>query len=109
MPWEHYLLPLLDYRIGVEWNVERGRLLSWAVQLEWLDPEEGRFVWVARYDTAGGLPHRDRNRIARHEPMPHLSPTSGGDLNRARDDLLARAWEYIEAYKAAKAEGREAW
>lgn len=63
MPWEHYLLPLLDYRIRVEWNVERGRLLSWAVQLEWLDPEEGRFVWVARYDTAGGLPHRDRNRI----------------------------------------------
>ena len=109
MPWEHYLLPYLEYRIRVEWNWERGRLLGWAVQLEWLDPEDGRFVWVARYDTAGGTPHRDRNRIARHEPMPHLSPTSGAHLNWARDELQRHAWEYIEAYKAAKAEGRPGW
>lgn len=25
-------------------------------------PEGDRCVWVARYDTAGGRPHRDRNR-----------------------------------------------
>lgn len=48
--------------------------------------------------TAGGGVHRDRSRITRQELMPHLSPTSGEHLNRGRDDLLARAWESIEAY-----------
>lgn len=40
-----------------------GRVQEWAVQLEWHDGEEG---WVARYDTAGGRAHRDRNRLAAH-------------------------------------------
>ncbi|WP_436410835.1 DUF7718 family protein [Thermus scotoductus] len=53
----------LDRRLRLTLRVERGKLVAWAVQLEWFDAEEGRWVWVARYDTAGGRPHRDRNRL----------------------------------------------
>lgn len=109
-----YLQPLRehlldhDLRIRVTLDLERGRLVAWAVQLEWWDPEEGRWVWVARYDGAGGRVHRDRNRIAPHEPAPFAS-TSGTDLRAAKEELRRNALAYIEAYRAAKAQGREAW
>jgi len=108
-----YLQPLREYlpdhdlRIRVTLDLERGRLVAWAVQLEWNDPEEG-WVWVARYDAAGGRVHRDRNRIAPHEPVP-LAPTSGADLGVAKEELRRNALAYIEGYRAAKAQGREAW
>jgi len=86
-------------------ELERGRPRSWAVQLEWYGPEEGRSVWVARYDTTGGVPHRDRNRSASHEPV--ALPQDPGRVARA--DLAERAEEYIEAYRAAKAQEKEAW
>ncbi|WP_439332795.1 DUF7718 family protein [Thermus islandicus] len=54
--------------------------------MDWLDLEEGRFVWVARYDTAGGGVHRDRNRIAPHETTPYL-PGEPRGLEMARRDL----------------------
>ena len=57
-------------------------MLSWATQLEWLDPEEDRWVWVVRYDTAGGKGHRDRNRLAAHAPVP-LPESPGLALNWA--------------------------
>ncbi|WP_436410597.1 DUF7718 family protein, partial [Thermus scotoductus] len=41
-------------RIRTTLEVAKGKVLSWATQLEWLDPEEDRWVWVVRYDTAGG-------------------------------------------------------
>ena len=104
----YHLLPQHEARLRVTLEVERGRLLGWAVQLEWLDPEEGRWVWVARYDTAGGAPHRDRNRIAAHEPVD-LPRDPGKAARVARADLAERAEEYIEAYRAAKAQGKEAW
>lgn len=85
-----------------------GRLRSWAAQLEWWDPDEGRWVWVARYDTAGGRAHRDRNRIARHEPVD-LPEDPGKAAKVAEVELARRAEEYIEAYRAARAWGREAW
>jgi hypothetical protein len=96
-----------DRRLRVTLEVERGKLRSWAVQLEWWDPEE-RWVWVARYDTAGGTPHRDRNRIAAHEPVD-LPQDPGKAARVAETDLARRAEEYIEAYRAAKAQGKEAW
>ncbi|GAB1858762.1 hypothetical protein MHTCC0001_36030 [Flavobacteriaceae bacterium MHTCC 0001] len=97
-----------DRRLRVTLEVEQGKLRSWAVQLEWWDPEEGRPVWVARYDTAGGRDHRDRNRIASHEPVD--LPEDRGEAARvAERELSLKAEEYIEAYRAAKAQGRKAW
>jgi len=42
----------LRFTVELDWGWPR----SWAVQLEWYDPEEERWVWVARYDAAGGTP-----------------------------------------------------
>ena len=97
-----------DRRLRVTLEVEQGKLRSWAVQLEWWDPEEGRFVWVTRYDTSGGRVHRDRNRIASHEPVD--LPEDPGEAARvAERELSLKAEEYIEAYRVAKAQGREGW
>jgi hypothetical protein len=63
---------------------------------------------VARCDTAGGTPHRDRNRIAAHEPVD-LPQDPGKAARVAETDLARRAEEHIEAYRAAKAQGKEAW
>jgi hypothetical protein len=71
-------------------------------------PEEEHWVWVARCDTAGGTPHRDRNRIAAHEPVD-LPQDPGKAARVAETDLARRAEEHIEAYRAAKAQGKEAW
>ena len=94
-----------DRRLRVTLEVERGKLRSWAVQLEWWDPEDGRWVWVARYDTAGGRAHRDRNRVAAHEPVD-LPEDPGRAAKVAEKELSQRAEEYIEAYRAAKAQER---
>jgi hypothetical protein len=95
------------YRLRVTTETYRGKLLSWAAQLEWLSPEEG-WVWIARVDTAGGQPHEDRNRIAAHQVVE--LPSEPGQALRAAIDLLkARGEEYTEAYKAAKTLGKEAW
>jgi hypothetical protein len=98
----------LDRRLRFTMELDRGRPRSWAVQLEWYDPEEERWVWVARYDTAGGTPHRDRNRIAAHEPVD-LPQDPGEAAKVAETDLAEQAEEYIQAYRAAKAQGKEAW
>ena len=97
-----------DRRLRFTIELERGRPRSWAVQLEWYDPEEGRWVWGARYDTSGGTPHRDRNRIAAHEAVD-LPRDPGRAARVAEMDLARRAEEYIEAYRAAKAQGKEGW
>jgi len=97
-----------DRRLRFTMELDRGQPRSWAVQLEWYDPEEERRVWVARYDTSGGTPHRDRNRIAAHEPVD-LPQDPGKAARVAETDLARRAEEYIEAYRAAKAQGKEAW
>jgi hypothetical protein len=97
-----------DRRLRFTMELDRGRPRSWAVQLEWEDPEEERWVWVVRYDTAGGTPHRDRNRIAAHEPVD-LPQDPGKAARVAETDLTEQAEEYIEAYRAAKAQGKEAW
>jgi hypothetical protein len=55
-----------------------------------------------------GTPHRDRNRIAAHEPVD-LPQDPGKAARVAETDLGRRAEEYIEAYRAAKAQGKEAW
>ena len=90
-------------RLRTTLEVDRGKLLSWAVQLEWWDPEEEDWVWVVRYDTAGGRVHRDRNRIAAHEPVLLPLPVNSGQaVNWAKDDLRQRAQEYIQDYRAAK-------
>ncbi len=55
-----------------------------------------------------GKPHRDRNRIAQHEALP-LPPDPAEALKAAQEDLRAHLEEYIEAYRAAKAQGRQGW
>jgi hypothetical protein len=79
-----------DRRLRFTMELDRGRPRSWAVQLEWYDP------------------HRDRNRIAAHEPVD-LPQDPGKAARVAETDLARRAEEYIEAYRAAKAQGKEAW
>ncbi|RTH06871.1 DUF7718 family protein [Thermus scotoductus] len=82
----------LDRRLRLTLRVERGKLVAWAVQLEWFDAEEGRWVWVARYDTAGGRPHRDRNRLGTEHPKaPHA-----GAVGRLGKGFLARAPGFLE-------------
>ncbi|MFN3368452.1 MAG: hypothetical protein ACK4ZX_03455 [Thermus sp.] len=95
-----------EARLRTTLEVARGKLISWAVQLEWWDPEEERWVWVVRYDTAGGRGHRDRNRIAAHEAVP-LPGDPGQALKWAQADLRQQAQRYIEEYRAAKAPGGE--
>ena len=92
-----------DRRLRFTMELDRGRPRSWAVQLEWYDPEEEGWVWVARYDTSGGTTHRDRNRIAAHEPV-ELPQDPGKAARVAETDLARRAEKYI-----AKAQGKEAW
>jgi hypothetical protein len=58
--------------------------------------------------SSGRTPHRDRNRIAAHEPVD-LPQDPGKAARVAETDLARRAEEYIEAYRAAKAQGKEAW
>lgn len=89
-----------EYRVRTTLERTKGSPGSWATQLEWYDPEEERFVWVVRYDTAGGIPHRDRNRVARHEPTDR-------DLKGAQEDLAENAAQYIEKYREASARGEE--
>jgi hypothetical protein len=81
--------------------------MHWAVQLEWLELGEG-WVWIARYDTSGGHPHRDRNRIAKHEPV-QLARNPGRAIQEAKQELETHYWRYTEDYQAAKATGRQAW
>jgi hypothetical protein len=93
----------VDARIRVTIETSRGRVSHWAVQLEWHDPQEG-WVWIVRYDTAGGSPHRDRNLIAAHEEV--MLPTDPGRAIRvAKEILQARVKEYTHDYLAAKAKG----
>ncbi|MCS6867799.1 hypothetical protein [Thermus sp.] len=105
---EEYLEDFGPVRLRTTFRRQGGRLGDWGVQLEWYDPEERAWVWVARYDTAGGRPHRDRNRIAAHEPVP-LPQDPAQALKAAQMDLRTRLEEYIEAYRAAKAQGRQGW
>jgi hypothetical protein len=61
-----------DVRYRVIFEVERGKILKFVVQLESL----GGDLWapVVRYDTAHGVAHRDRymadGAISRHEMLP---------------------------------------
>ena len=87
-------------RIRTTLEVAKGKGRSWATQLEWRDPEEDRWGWGVRYDTAGGKGHRDRNRSAAQEPGP-LPESPGKALNWAMRDLRCRAREYIEEFRAA--------
>ena len=104
---EEYLEEYGPVRLRTTFYRRGTRMGDWGVQLEWEDPEEG-WVWVARYDSAGGKPHRDRNRIAQHEALP-LPPDPAEALKAAQEDLRAHLEEYIEAYRAAKAQGRQGW
>ncbi len=74
--------------------------IDWAVQLEFDSPDMG-WEWIARYDTAGGNAHRDRNLIAQHEAIT-FSSNPGVAIQTAQKDLSLRAIEYIEAYLEAK-------
>jgi hypothetical protein len=94
-----------NHRIRVTTETAKGKLSHWAAQLEWRDPDEG-WVWVARFDTAGGKPHRDRNRIAHHE-FVSLPERPGKALRTAADNLKAEVEAYTGAYQVAKATGRE--
>jgi len=96
-----------EHRLRSTIALARGKVTHWAVQLERLEPEEG-WVWIARYDSAGGTVHRDRNRIAAHEPVA-LPDVAGKAVRAAVEDFKARAQEYTEGYLAAKAAGRAPW
>ena len=70
---EHYeYLIGAEARIRVRFSLQRGRVLEFVAQLEWLDGKK----WnpVVRYDTAHGFPHCDRynpvGSTSKHEPLP---------------------------------------
>ncbi len=96
---EEFGSSLGPFRIRTKMEPMKGPVIQhWAVQLEWWDPEAGRWIWIARYDTAGGKPHRDRNGFASHEAVD-LPKEPGQALRKARQDLLDNAERYIQAFK----------
>ena len=49
-----------QHRLRTTIEFERTTVSHWAVQLELYSPDAQSWVWIARYDTAGGSAHRDR-------------------------------------------------
>lgn len=75
------------HRLRVTMETRRGRMRAWAAQLEYLDKES--WVWIARFDTAGGKAHLDRNRIVAHEPV--ALPSEPGKALEVAIDILIKA------------------
>ena len=97
-----------QHRLRTTIEFERTTVSHWAVQLELYSPDAQSWVWIARYDTAGGSAHRDRHLIAGHEAIALPEPASSA-IAAAQQDLSKHASAYTDAYLEAKnLEGRGA-
>ena len=91
--------PDADYRHRVSFDLERGRILGFVVQLEYLVNE----AWqpVVRYDTAHGFAHRDRylpdGTVLAHEPMVVADYNEA--LTFAADDVRANADQWLRPFR----------
>ena len=94
----HYLRPLdVDARLRVEFEVEKGKVRQFLVQLEVKD--QGEWRPVIRYDCAHGYAHCDRftRKGERHKERLPLSYEEA--LTHAQQDLR-RNWErYRERFR----------
>ena len=85
--------------LRVHFDLERGQVLSFVVQLE-CDFEEGEWIAIIRYDTAHGFAHRDKihpQRETQKTKIPVRSYKEG--LNFAIDDLESNWREYRRRYE----------
>ncbi len=93
---EHNLAPGVSAR--VRFIKERGRILSFVVQVECLI--EGTWHPIVRYDTAHGFAHRD---VLKPDGAQEKQPIPAGDFNAAltyaQRDIQAHWQFYVERYK----------
>ncbi|MBW7919911.1 MAG: hypothetical protein H3C52_11495 [Anaerolineales bacterium] len=85
--------------LRVRFELERGRVLSFVVQLECYFVDHG-WLPVVRYDTAHGFAHRDTihpRREAEKKAMPVGSYEEG--LSFAENDLKSNWREYRRRYE----------
>jgi hypothetical protein len=91
-PVSYVYLLAADVRYRVIFEVDKGKVISFVVQLEWFDGV--RWSPVVRYDTAHGFAHRDRystdGTVNKHEGLP-VSDFSGA-LTYAIQDIR-RNWQ----------------
>lgn len=99
--WQHAFFKFLDDgdTIRVQFDLERGRVVDFSVQLEsWID---GRWRRVARYDTAHGFAHRDLlgwgGAVLEKTPLPREWGTTQA-FNHAVDDLEAQSTTYRDEF-----------
>ncbi len=94
-------LPEGNGRYRVEFSKDKGRILSFMVQLEFKAGDDWRPV--VRYDTAHGFAHRDRykpdgTKVA-HEPLPMTDYNNAFDYSV--DDVKLNADQWLAPFRGS--------
>ena len=87
-----------DNALRVRFDLERGEILYFVVQLEcWIND---RWIPVVRYDTAHGFAHRDKMHPRKETEKTEIPVRNYKEgLNFAIDDLEANWREYRRRYE----------
>jgi hypothetical protein len=106
---EQYLVPgptpRTRIRVTITWKPPHGTT-HFCVALEWQDPNSG-WHHVARYDSTGGVPHRDillppppdENYLVHHETIN--AATLDKAVTIAKDDFKHNYQEYVQRWEEA--------
>ena len=89
-----------DNALRVQFELEHGRVLKFAVQLECRFAERGAFTPVVRYDTAHGFTHCDRlHPYGKSSKMTMATQDYNHALTFAMDDLVKRWSAYRRRFE----------
>ncbi len=96
---DYVFLLNFDARYRVKFEVDKGRIVLFVVQLEFLRADS--WVAVVRYDTAHGFAHRDRYKadgsVSHHEGLPVTEFKDA--LTHAIRDIKLNWEEWIRQYQ----------
>ncbi len=96
---DYVFLLNFDARYRVKFEVDKGRVVQFVVQLEWLHADS--WVAVVRYDTVHGFAHRDRYKadgsVSHHEALPVTEFKDA--LTHAIRDIKLNWEEWIRQYQ----------
>ena len=93
---------LLDYdnALRVMFEMERGQILRFAVQLECQFMEDGEWIPVVRFDTAHGYAHRDIMHPIKTEEKTEMSVQDYNEaFTIAMDDVVEKRYDYRRRYE----------
>ncbi len=86
--------------LRVKFEVERGQIVRFVVQLECQIEEEGEWIPIVRYDTAHGYAHRDILHPKMKEEKTRMSVQDYNEaFTAAMDDIVEKRYEYRKRYK----------